>query len=277
MLAHSARLLGGAAARQAPRAAIGEASRRRVGVQRPLAAPAPAGGWTAACAAGREGLLSAGSALGEPWGAQRRGMAKKKEKKEKDEGDEEGAADVVAESEALIKDMDEKMVQSIAAFKKEMGKLRTGRAEPGILDNVKVTAYDAEVLLSHVAQVTAPDPRTLSVNVFDAELVKAVDKAIRESGLDFNPQVAGTVIKVPIPKMTQEMRQKMSKIAAAQAENAKVGVRRIRQHCLDKIKKLELPKDDVKRQEKDVQTHTDDNIKTIEEALKVKQTELTTT
>jgi ribosome recycling factor len=120
---------------------------------------------------------------------QRRWFAKKKETKKAGKEDEAEAADPMAESEAEIQEMDQKMVLTIQNFVAEMGKLRTGRADPRMLDNVRVKAHDAEILLAHCAQVTSTDPRSLAVSVFDPELVKSVDKAIREAGLDLNPQV----------------------------------------------------------------------------------------
>mmetsp|Transcript_26054 Transcript_26054/g.68571 ORF Transcript_26054/g.68571 Transcript_26054/m.68571 type:complete len:171 (+) Transcript_26054:319-831(+) len=159
----------------------------------------------------------------------------------------------------------------------ELKKLRTGRADASMLDNVRVKAHDADVALAHVAQVSATDPRALTVNVFDPELVAAVEKAIRSSGMGFNPQVAGTCIKVPIPKVTAEVRQQLSKTAANLTEIAKVSIRRARQNAVDKGKKAGLPKDDLQKFEKEIQTLTDKEVKAADEALKAKQAELTST
>jgi hypothetical protein len=142
-----------------------------------------------------------------PWGLsacrpaadlqQQRWFAKKKDSKSKGGKEEEGeGVDPIAESENEIKDMDQKMILTIQNFVAEMGKLRTGRADPRMLDSVKVKAHDAEILLAHCAQVTSTDPRSLTVSVFDPELVKSVDKAIREAGLDLNPQVISHVFHI---------------------------------------------------------------------------------
>ena len=220
------------------------------------------------------------------WAGQKRWMAKgknsKANKKDKGgsskgsdrDGDEEEAVDFTAKIQALTNDMKDKMGDSVKHFLSEAGQLKTGRADPGILEGIKVKANDAELSLQHVAQVTTLDPRTLNVNVFDPDMVKLVDKAIRESGLDLNPQPVGNNIKVPIPKTTTEQRQKYSKMAGGLAENAKVAIRRVRQNCLDKLKKLDLPKDDLKRQEKEVQTLTEKAIKEVEDNLKKRQDDI---
>jgi len=182
----------------------------------------------------------------------RRGFAKKaKEGKGKGKGagtEEETGAEPVDTS-AILKEMSSDCASALSNLETELGLLRTGRADPRILDKVRVEAYGATVSLGKVAQVSPADARTLTVNIFDPDLTDAVDKAIRGAGLDLNPQVAGSTLRVPIPKVTQEGRKKLTKQAGIIAENAKVVVRRIRHHYMDKGKKLELPKDDAKKYE----------------------------
>ena len=128
--------------------------------------------------------------------------------------------------------------------------------------------------LEKIAQTVVTDARTLTVTVFDPELVGAVDKAIRGAGLDLNPQIAGSTLRVPIPKVTQEGRKKLTKQAGSIAENAKVVIRRIRHHYMDTGKKLDLPKDDAKKYEKDVQEIHDKAVKDIDARVKTKQAQL---
>jgi len=123
--------------------------------------------------------------------------------------------------------------------------------------------------------VVASDPKVLTVTVFDPDLVTAVEKAIRSSGLDLNPQAAGTSIKCQLPKVTQEQRQKLAKIASGMAEVAKVSLRRVRHTYIEKGNKLKLPKDDARKFDKEVQVETDKFVKEVETKLKNKQTELT--
>ena len=168
----------------------------------------------------------------------RRGFAKKaKEGKGKKGGKgEDGGGDAgePVDTSAIMKEMASDCANALSNLDTELGLLRTGRADPRILDKVRVEAYGASVSLEKVAQATPSDARTLTVNVFDPELVGAVDKAIRGAGLDLNPQVAGSTLRVPIPKVTQEGRKKLTKQASGIAENAKVVVRRIRHHYMDR-------------------------------------------
>uniref|UniRef100_A0A7S1EFQ7 Ribosome recycling factor domain-containing protein n=1 Tax=Hemiselmis andersenii TaxID=464988 RepID=A0A7S1EFQ7_HEMAN len=195
--------------------------------------------------------------------------------KDEDEDEEEEEAFDPEAVEKKISEMQAKMKEAIKHFEQQMSQLRTGRADPRMLEGVKVKSKDAEVNLFHCAQVTVSEARTLSVTVFDPELVKSVDKAIRESGLNLNPMIAGNVLKVPIPKTTSEARAQLAKTAAGQAEGAKVSVRRVRAGAMEKVKKLGLPKDDAKRVEKEVQAHTDRYTKQIDTLLEAKQKELT--
>jgi len=173
----------------------------------------------------------------------------------------------------LVGEMEEGLNAIMDNYDKELAVIKTGRADPRILDKVRVKAYDdAEVQLVTVAQVSAPDPRTLLVNVFDPNIVSMVDKAIRGAGLDLNPTISGSQIKVPIPKVTQEGRKKLMKHASSLAEQTKIAIRRARQHCMDQIKKIEMSKDDLKKEEKEIQILVDKYIKLIEDKLQAKQT-----
>lgn len=194
-------------------------------------------------------------------------MAKKaKEGKGKKGKATENAEEVgeAVDTSAIIRDMAADCANALSNLDTELGLLRTGRADPRVLDKVRVEAYGASVSLEKVAQATPSDARTLTVNVFDPDLVAAVDKAIRGAGLDLNPQIAGSTLRVPIPKVTQEGRKKLTKQASSIAENAKVVVRRIRHHYMDKGKKLDLPKDDAKKYEKEVQQVLDVAVKDVD-------------
>jgi ribosome recycling factor len=174
----------------------------------------------------------------------------------------------------ILKEMGDDCINATNNLDSELSLLRTGRADPRILDKVRVEAYTTSVSLEKIAQTVVTDARTLTVTVFDPELVGAVDKAIRGAGLDLNPQIAGSTLRVPIPKVTQEGRKKLTKQAGSIAENAKVVIRRIRHHYMDTGKKLDLPKDDAKKYEKDVQEIHDKAVKDIDARVKTKQAQL---
>jgi ribosome recycling factor len=173
-----------------------------------------------------------------------------------------------------------KMVASIASFKGELATLRTGRASVNLLDPIVVESYGATMNLNQVANVTAPEARLLSVQVWDKSMVNAVEKAIRESHLNLNPQTEGQVIRIRIPELTQDRRKEMVKVTQKYAEGAKVAVRHVRRDGMDVIKLQEkektMPEDEAKRNSELVQKETDKTIEEIDKMLAAKEKEIMT-
>ena len=180
---------------------------------------------------------------------------------------------------ALKKDLDHKMAVSIDHAKKEFSGLRTGRATTALLDSVVVDAYGQKMPLNQCGSVSVPEPRLLSVSVWDKGLAKAVEKAIREANLGLNPMVDGTLIRVPIPPLTAERRVEMTKVAHKYAEHARVSIRNVRRDGNEALKKMEkdgdISQDDLRKFTDEIQKMTDQFIAKVDEALKSKETEIT--
>jgi ribosome recycling factor len=178
----------------------------------------------------------------------------------------------------LMKDLGRRMNGAIDVLKKEFGGLRTGRASTSLLEPVQVPAYGGNVPLNQVASVNVPEPRMITVQVWDRALVKAVDKAIREAGLGLNPQTEGQSIRVPIPELNAERRKELTRVAAKYAEEARVAVRKVRQHGIETLRKLEkdgdISQDEQRKVQTDIQHITDDHIKRIDETLAQKDKEI---
>jgi ribosome recycling factor len=172
----------------------------------------------------------------------------------------------------------DRMDKAVGALKEEFSGLRTGRANPGLLDPVQVEAYGSTSPLNAVAAISAPEPRMLSVNVWDKGMVVSVEKAIRAAGLGLNPIVDGQMLRIPIPPLTEERRKEYAKLAGKYAEQQKIAVRNVRRDANDDLKKAEkagdVSQDEQKKMEADVQKDTDAAIKRIDEALKVKEAEI---
>ena len=172
----------------------------------------------------------------------------------------------------------DRMDKAIAALKEEFASLRTGRASASLLDQVMVEAYGATTPITAVAAISVPEPRAISVSVWDRGVVAAVDKAIRSSGLGLNPVVEGQTLRVPIPPLTEERRRDLTKIAAKYAEQQKVAIRNVRRDANDDLKKAEkdsvINQDEQKRMETEVQKMTDEAVKRVDEALKTKEHEI---
>jgi ribosome recycling factor len=172
----------------------------------------------------------------------------------------------------------ERMDKTVAGLKEEFGSLRTGRASAGLLDPVMVEAYGSSVPLNTVAGISVPEPRSITVSVWDRSMVVAVDKAIRNAGLGFNPVVEGQNLRVPIPPLTEERRRDLCKLAGKYAEQQKIAVRNVRRDANDDIKKAEkdgvINQDDQKRMIDEVQKLTDEAVKRIDELLKTKEQEI---
>ena len=171
-----------------------------------------------------------------------------------------------------------KMDAAVEALKKEFSGLRAGRATTAMLDPIMVDSYGSMMPLNQVANISAPEPRMLTVTVWDRSMSSAVEKAIRDSGLGLNPQSEGATIRIPVPPMTEERRKEMTRVSAKYAEASRVVVRNIRRDAMETVKKMEKDKqiseDDLKRHEKDIQKATDDTIAKIDAALAHKDKEI---
>ena len=171
-------------------------------------------------------------------------------------------------------DLERRMEGAIGSLRTEFASLRTGRASASMLEPVMVDAYGAMTPINQVGTVNVPEPRMVTVNVWDKGLVGKVEKAIRESGLGINPQLNGTIIMLPIPELNEERRRELGKVAGGYAENARVSIRNIRRDGMDQIKKADTSEDDAKFWEGAVQELTDTYIKRVDEALENKQEEI---
>ena len=178
----------------------------------------------------------------------------------------------------LKSDMQERCTKSVDSLKKEFAGLRTGRASTALLDSIMVDAYGSMMPINQVATVSVPEARMLSVSVWDKNLMKHVEKAIRESSLGLNPMNDGVQIRIPLPPLSEERRLELIKIAGKYTEESRVAVRNIRRDILDKIKKLksdnEISEDEEKRYADEVQKMTDKTIADMDEALKAKEAEI---
>lgn len=177
-----------------------------------------------------------------------------------------------------LNDLKQRMQKTIASLKDELGGLRTGRASATLLEPVTVDAYGSRTPLSQVATVTVPEPRMLSVQVWDRSLANAVEKAIRDSGLGLNPMGEGQIIRVPLPELNEQRRKELSKVAHNYAEAARVAVRHIRRDGMDSLKKAEkdgdMSQDDVKKQSELVQKATDEMVSEIDTIVAQKEKEI---
>jgi ribosome recycling factor len=174
-------------------------------------------------------------------------------------------------------DMIKRMDGAINNLRTELASLRTGRGSGSMLDPIMVDAYGSMTPVNQVGTVNVPEPRMVTINVWDKGLVGKVEKAIRESGLGINPQLNGTIIMLPIPELNEERRRELTKVAAGYAENARVSVRNIRRDGMDQIKKAKndgMSEDDQKIWESEVQDMTNTYIKKVDETLESKQNEI---
>ena len=176
-----------------------------------------------------------------------------------------------------IDDLERRMDGALSSLRQEFLTLRTGRASASMLDPINVDAYGAVTPLNQVGTVNVPEPRMITLNIWDKSLVGAAEKAIRESGLGINPVVDGTIIRLPIPELNEERRRELTKVAGQYAESARVAVRNVRRDGMDQIKKGKsdgLGEDDQKFWEGAVQELTDKSIEKIDQALESKQEEI---
>ena len=177
-----------------------------------------------------------------------------------------------------MKDLRRRMDGAISALKSEFGGLRTGRASTSLLEPITVTAYGAPTPISQVGTIGVPEPRMLTVQVWDRALVGAVDKAIRDSGLGVNPVVDGQLLRIPIPSLTEERRAELAKIAGKYAEQARIAIRNVRRDGMEAVKKHEkaggVGEDEAKKLGEEIQRLTDAEIKKIDEMLAQKEQEI---
>lgn len=176
-----------------------------------------------------------------------------------------------------IDDLERRMEGAITSLRQEFLTLRTGRAAATMLDPVMVDAYGSMTPINQVGTVNVPEPRMLTINVWDKSLVNKVEKALRESGLGINPVVDGTIIRLPIPELNEERRRQLTKVAAQYAESARVAIRNVRRDGMDDVKKAKvagMSEDDQKVWSSMVQEQTDKYIKNVDETLDAKQAEI---
>ena len=183
------------------------------------------------------------------------------------------ADDFILDTDNLQRHMD----GALGALRTEFASLRTGRASASMLEPITVEAYGQRTPINQVGTVNVPEPRMVTINVWDKSMVNAVEKSIRESGLGINPQLNGTIIMLPIPELNEERRKELTRVAAQYAEHARVAVRNIRRDGMDQVKKAKsdgLSEDDQKFWEDEVQSLTDTMIKAVDTSLEKKQAEI---
>ena len=183
-------------------------------------------------------------------------------------------------SEFALEEIRKRMDGAVEILRKEFGGLRTGRASASLLEPITVSAYGSDMPINQVGTVSVPEARMISVQVWDKGLVKAVEKAIRNSGLGLNPAVDGTLVRIPVPELSEERRTEIAKIAARYAEQARVAVRNVRRDGMEQLKRQEkegeLSQDEQHRTADQVQQLTDQEIKRINDMLAAKEAEIMT-
>ena len=179
-----------------------------------------------------------------------------------------------------IEDYNQKMNKTIDVFNKELGTLRTGRANSNMLDLIKVDVYGQKMPINQIGTITTPEPRTLNIQVWDLNNVTLIDAAIKKSELGLNPQIDGQLIRLPIPDLSEERRNEIKKLIKTMGEKCKVSIRNIRREANDELKKSmknkEISEDEEKKYEKEVQNFTDKHIKIIDDKVFSKEKEIMT-
>ncbi len=176
-----------------------------------------------------------------------------------------------------LDDLKRRMEGAMAALRTEFASLRTGRASASMLDPIMVDAYGANTPINQVGTVNVPEPRMVTINVWDKQLIGKVEKAIRESGLGINPQTDGPIIRLPIPELNEERRRELTKVAAQYAEQARIAIRNVRRDGMDQLKKAKaggMSEDDHKIWADEVQELTDQHIASVDSMLETKQQEI---
>ena len=173
-----------------------------------------------------------------------------------------------------------KMLKTFEVFQSELSSLRTGRANAGMLDIVKVDVYGQKMPINQLGSITTPEPRSINIQVWDTNNVALIDSAIKKSELGLNPQIDGQLIRLPVPDLSEERRSEIKKVIKSMGEKCKVSVRNIRREANDELKKLlkdkEISEDEVKKKEKIIQDYTDSQIKVIENRVVTKENEIMT-
>ncbi len=180
--------------------------------------------------------------------------------------------------EKIKSSLESKMNSSLLTVKSEMGGIRAGRASPSMLDSIKVDAYGQKMNINQLGNITTPDSRTINVDVWDQSTVTSVDKALRESDLGINPIIEGSVIRLPLPQLTEERRAEYLKMVGKISETSKIAMRNIRRDGIEQVKKLEKDKaigqDDSKKFQEEIDKITSLNIAKVDDFLKLKEEEL---
>ena len=174
----------------------------------------------------------------------------------------------------------QKMQKTLDVFNKELGALRTGRANANMLDLIKVDVYGQKMPINQLATITTPEPRTINIQVWDLNNVNLIDSAIKKSELGLNPQIDGQLIRLPVPDLSEERRSEMKKIIKSMGEKCKISIRNIRREANDDLKNLlkkkDISEDDEKKYEKEIQVLTDNHIKIIDDKVIAKEKEIMT-
>lgn len=177
-----------------------------------------------------------------------------------------------------LNSLSKRMDGAVDALQREFGGLRTGRAAPSLLDPITVEVYGQSMPLSQVGTVGVPEPRMLSVSVWDSSAVKSVDKAIRDSGLGLNPQIDGNNVRIPIPELNEERRRELVKVAGKYSEQARIAIRNVRRDGMDELKKREkdgdISKDEQKGLSDQIQKMTDAHVAKVDEIASAKEAEI---
>ena len=174
----------------------------------------------------------------------------------------------------------QKMQKTLDVFNKELGALRTGRANANMLDLIKVDVYGQKMPINQLATITTPEPRTINIQVWDLNNVNLIESAIKKSELGLNPQIDGQLIRLPVPDLSEERRSEMKKIIKSMGEKCKISIRNIRREANDDLKNLlkkkDISEDEEKKYEKDIQVLTDNHIKIIDDKVIAKEKEIMT-
>ena len=174
----------------------------------------------------------------------------------------------------------QKMQKTLEVFNKELGSLRTGRANANMLDLVKVDVYGQKMPINQLGTITTPEPRMINIQVWDLNNVNLIDSAIKKSELGLNPQIDGQLVRLPVPDLSEERRNEMKKMIKAMGEKCKISIRNIRREANDDsknlLKKKEISEDDEKKHEKEIQDLTDNHIKLVDEKVTAKEKEIMT-
>ena len=175
-------------------------------------------------------------------------------------------------------DLEKKMQSAIDHFEKELNSLRTSRANPSMLENLFVDAYGSKTPINQLGNISVPDASTLTIQIWDNAFAKSIENAILDSNLGINPQIDGSLIRLPIPKLSEERRNELSKIASEFSENSKVAIRNIRREFIDAQKKQKkesnISEDELKKNIDNIQKITDENIERIEKILEIKKSDI---